>query len=84
MKFKEFIKRAGKKIIENKLGVTIGGSAIAVGAAGIVEPEVLEMIPENLRGYAVLLVVGTLCFRSLSAEIIDIVRAIKEDSPPAA
>lgn len=82
MKIGAFLKKAGKKIVENKLGVTIGGAAVAVGTAGIIEPEVLELIPENLRGYAVLAVVGVLCFRAVKDELVDVINAIKHDEPP--
>jgi len=82
MKFKEFIKRAGAKILENKLGVTVGGVAAAVGTAGIVNPDLFDLIPEHLRGYAVLAVVGVLCFERVKDEIIDIIHAIKSDEPP--
>lgn len=81
MKIGQFLKVAGSKIIENKLGVTIGGAALAVGGAGIVDPKLLELIPESMRGYAVLAVVGVLCFRAVKDEIVDIVRAIKSDEP---
>ena len=82
MKFKEFIKRAGAKILENKLGVTVGGVAAAVGTAGIVNPDLFDLIPEHLRGYAVPAVVGVLCFERVKDEIIDIIHAIKSDEPP--
>lgn len=81
MKFKEFVKRAGAKIIENKLGVTIGGAAAAIGTAGIFNPELLELIPEHLRGYAVLAVVGVLCFERVKNGIVEIINAIQEDGP---
>lgn len=83
MKIGAFLKRAGAKVLENKLGVTVGGFAAVAGTAGIVNPELLELIPEHLRGYAVLAVVGVLCFKSVKDEIIDIVHAIKQDEPHA-
>lgn len=82
MKIGKFLKRAGAKIIENKLGVTIGGAAVAAGTAGIVNPDVLEMIPESVRGYAVLAVVGVLCFERVKDGILQIVREIKADDTP--
>lgn len=80
MKIGQFLKAAAKKVVENKLGVTVGGAAAAAGAVGIVKPEVLELIPEHLRGYAVLAVVGVLCFERLKSGIIEIVHAIKDDA----
>lgn len=81
MKIGQFLKRAGAQIIQNKLGVTIGGAAVAVGTAGIVNPDVLELIPEHLRGYAVLAVVGVLCFERVKAGIVEIIHEIKAESP---
>ena len=78
----KFLKRVGAQIIQNKLGVTVGGAAIAAGTAGIIEPELLELIPENVRGYAVLAVVGVLCFERVKEGIVQIVREIKADSSP--
>lgn len=82
-KIGKFIKRVGAQIIENKLGVTIGGAAAAVGAAGIFNPDLLELIPEHLRGYAVLAVVGVLCFERVANRIVDIIHEIKKDDSPA-
>lgn len=79
MKIGQFLKKAGAKIVENKLGVTIGGAAIAAGTAGIVNPDVLELIPEHLRGYAVLAVVGVLCFERVKAGLIEIIHEIKSN-----
>lgn len=79
MKIGQFLKRAGAKVLENKLGVAIGGAAVAVGTAGVFSPELLEMIPERLRGYAVLAVVGVLCFERVKDGVVEIVRAIKQD-----
>lgn len=81
MKAKEFFKRVGAQILQNKLGVTIGGAAVAAGTAGIVNPDLLELIPEHLRGYAVLAVVGVLCFERVKAGIVDIIHEIKRDEP---
>jgi hypothetical protein len=82
MKIGKFLKRAGAKIVENKLGITIGGAAVAAGTAGIVNPDVLELIPENLRGYAVLAVVGVLCFERVKSGIVEIINAIQDDEAP--
>lgn len=79
MKIGQFFKRAGAKLLENKLGVTIGGAAVALGTAGIFDPELLELIPERLRGYAVLAVVGVLCFERVKDGVLEIIRAIKQD-----
>lgn len=78
-KIGKFLKRAGAKILENKLGVTIGGAAVAAGSAGIVNPELLELIPESARGYAVLAVVGVLCFERVKDGLVQIIREIKSD-----
>jgi len=77
-----FFKRIGAQILENKLGVTVGGAAVAAGTAGVVNPELLELIPENVRGYAVLAVVGVLCFERVKEGIVQIVREIKADDGP--
>lgn len=82
MKIGKFLKRAGAKILENKLGVTVGGLTAAVGTAGVVNPELLEYIPEAARGYAVLAVVGVLCFERVKNGIVEIIHAINEDDPP--
>lgn len=79
MKAKEFFKKVGAKLLENKLGVTIGGAAAVAGTAGIVNPDVLELIPENLRGYAVLAVVGVLCFERVKSGIVEIVREVRNN-----
>lgn len=79
MKIGQFLKAAGEKIVANKLGVAVGGVTAAVGTAGIIDPKLLEYIPESMRGYAVLAVVGVLCFKAVKDEIIDIVHAIKYD-----
>lgn len=81
MKIGQFLKRAGAKIIENKLGVTVGSVTAVAGVSAIVNPDLLELIPEHLRGYAVLAVVGVLCFERVKDEIIDIINAIKQDDP---
>ena len=31
----------------------VGGAVVATGAAAAIDPELLELIPENLRGYAI-------------------------------
>lgn len=81
MKIGKFLKRAGAQIIQNKLGVTVGGAAVAAGTAGIVNPELLELIPESARGYAVLAVVGVLCFERVKDGIVQIIREAKSDTP---
>ena len=78
----KFFKRIGAQILENKLGVTVGGAAVAAGTAGVVNPELLELIPENVRGYAVLAVVGVLCFERVKEGIVQIVREIKANDGP--
>lgn len=81
-KIGKFLKRIGTQIVENKLGVTIGGAAALAGTAGIVDPDVLELIPEHIRGYAVLVVVGVLCFDRVKNGIVEIIHEIKAEDPP--
>lgn len=62
-------KRVAKRVKERAVAATIGGVAGAAGITAIVQPEVLELIPENLRGYAVLAVVIALCANRIVSEI---------------
>lgn len=75
---KTVLKVLFSKVLSNKLSTLIGGATAATGVAAVIDPSVLELIPENLRGYAVLLVVIVLCARSLKDEIKDIIKAYRE------
>lgn len=63
------VKGVVTKAVERKLETTVGVATAAVGTAAIVDPDLLQMIPDNIRGYAVLAVVVTLCIRSIVSTV---------------
>lgn len=67
------LKRAVKKA---EAYVAAGTGAVAVGA--IVKPEVLEYIPEQVRGYVVLAVVVLLIGKRAKDEIVDAIREARK------
>lgn len=77
MILKGIAQRLIQRAVENKLASVVGTTTAAVGFAAVVDPALLEMIPVNLRGYAVLLVIVTMCVRSVMAEVIDVIKAEK-------
>lgn len=73
-------KRVAKRVKERAVTSVIGGAAGAAGLAAVVDPEVLELIPENLRGYAVLAVVVALCANRIVSEFREAVAEAKANA----
>lgn len=79
---KKFAGRALKKAVENKVNAvvaTVGAGTAGVGVAAILKPEILELIPENVRGYAVLAVVLAICAKSIAAEFGEAIREARKE-----
>ncbi len=72
-------KRIAKRVKERAVAAAVGTAATGIGVTAIVNPEVLELIPESLRGWAVLAVVLTLCASKIVAEVREAVREARND-----
>lgn len=77
------VKGVAEKAIERKLETAVGVTTAVVGVSAIVDPQLLQMIPENIRGYAVLGVVVTLCIRSIVSAIGAAYKDARSNTPPS-